>query len=176
MPEEATDDPTVDAFVKLFFTNFQMESKDQLKKMLYATDCFCNCFKNTVKERKDLHDMNLDPVTYIWKKDKKYFNPKQFLRLMRGKQKIGRLEWIFWKDTKKNAKLRKEYHKDENTPRRRTFFTLGEIIDIRDFIFKETAQIFAEVARKNSVRINPLYLPDLANLEVRQVGVEDYEQ
>ena len=181
MPENKTatqQELTIDTFVKLFFTNFQVETKDQLKNMVFAVIGFCRCFQNTDEQIKELKMIYNNPLRYIIEKEPSYFSEEQVKRLIKIKQKLGRIEWVYFRDTHRFTKLKKEYYSDENTPKRQKYFSLAESVDVRDYSKLRISEIFVDVAILNSVPLNPMMLPDLAGMTnpIKPVGVEDFEK
>lgn len=161
---------TIDAFVKLFFTNFQFESKDQLKNMVIAARNFCRCFNDTESEIQKLQDLQFKPIEYIIKNDPELFKEKQGKRLLRVKLRLGKIEHVYYRDGKRNRKLKHMYFLDEDKPKIRKYYSLGEIIDIRDFIKDEVSRIFTDVAIKNSVDIDP-FLMQFGQPQPNQEGI-----
>lgn len=173
MPETQTaSEMTIDAYVKLFFTNFQLMTGDQLKNMVFACKNFCSCFDKTESDIQDLVLISKDPIQYIYEKDINYFETQQWKRLLRVKQKLGRFELVYYRDQKRGHKLKKMYFLDEDKPKIRRYYSLGEVVDIRDFVKDEITRIFTKVALENSVPIDPFNLPTLGIAPINPVGVE----
>lgn len=164
----------IDFYAKLFYTNFQVETKDQLSNMLYACRNFCNCFKDTEKEIAKLQSIYAHPIKFVLENFKEHFSDKQASRMLM-KKTVSQLEWIYFRDTRRFTSLRKEYFMDDNKPQRSRHLTLADIIALRGFIKMAVGDVFTEVAIKNSVSLNPMLLPTLMNAPIQQVGVEDFE-
>lgn len=168
-------DQMIDFYAKLFYMNFQGENKDQLSNMIHAVRNFCSCFKDTAYEIKQLQDLYANPILFVLTNFKEHFSDKQASRIS-IKKTVSQLEWIYFRDTKRNCSLRREYHVDDNKPTRVKHLNLADIIALRGFIKMAVGDIFTDVAIRNSVKLDPMLLPNLMNEPIKQVGVEDFER
>ena len=105
-------DSTLQFYAKLFFTNFQTESREQLSNMVSSSIAFGEHFDNCDDEIKTLTKLFVDPIGVVLKEYPNGFTPKRKTRLIQGKTLAG-IEWIFYRDTRYNTPLKKEYYVDE---------------------------------------------------------------
>ena len=162
-------DSTLQFYAKLFFTNFQTESRDQLSNMVSSAISFGEYFDNCEKEIKLLKDVYTDPIKVVMKEYGKSFSPKRKKRLMGGKGLAG-LEWIFYRDTRLRTALKKEYYVDEAKPKAYKYMTLSDVIDIRGYLKTIIGVQFTRMAKRNDVPLDPLLLPEVDNKPIMVMG------
>lgn len=175
MEKENKLNETLQFYAKLFFTNFQMESREQLSNMVSSAISFGEYFydekedvNNCEKEVKLLNEIYCDPVKIVLKEFKGAFTPKRKKRLMQGKTLAG-IEWIFYRDTRYNTPLKREYYVDEAKPKSK-YVTLQDIVDVRGYLKIIIGKQFTAMAKRNDVAFAPYMLPDIVNQPLAQVG------
>ena len=156
-------------YAKLFFTNFQTESREQLSNMVSSGIAFGQYFDNCDAEIKVLNEIYVNPMQVVIKKFKNGFSSKRRRRLMQGKSLAG-IEWIFYRDTRYNTPLKKQYYVDEAKPKAFKYMTLSDIVDVRGYLKIIIASQFTAMAKRNDVPLSPFILPDVDNKPLLQVG------
>jgi hypothetical protein len=159
---------TLQFYAKLFFSNFQADSRDQLSNMVSSAISFGEYFDNCESEISLLNRVYSDPMKVVVLKFGNNFSPKRKRRLMQGKSLSG-LEWIFYRDTRFKSPLKKQYYVDEAKPMSK-YMTLGDIIDIRGYLKIIIGSCFTSMVKKNDVPLDPLLLPDIDNKPLVQMG------
>jgi len=166
-------DSTIDALVKQFLTSFNtlVESKDQLTRMIATCESFCNCFPEEVDTLDELKAMFAEPMIYVLSVHGEGFSERKKFRLA-IKKSLPLLEWVYYRDTRFRTMLKKEYHIDDDKHKRKKYWMLADIIEMRGYIYRDVWRIFIEVAMRNEVKIDPVLLPDVSVQQITPVSAE----
>jgi hypothetical protein len=170
MEETNKHDMAIEFYAKLFYTNFQLEGRDQLSNMVHAARNFCTCFENAAHDAEELATLYASPIPYILKKFGLLYSQKNKARMSRVDYTLSQLEWVYWRDSYFYSSLKKEYFADSSKPQMMQRITLADVVALRGFVKMAVSDIFTRVVVANSVELDPLLLPQYG-APVQQVGV-----
>jgi hypothetical protein len=161
-------DETIQFYTKVFFLNFQTESRDQLTNMVSSAIAFSDCYEDLNKEKKQLKLIMDEPIENIKKMYYKKF-PRNTLDRWDNNFTLADLEWISFRDTRFQTRLKTEYYSDGTRPTRQ-FLTLKDVVTLRGYLKVQIASIFSAMVKKKHVNLRPSLLDSFDNKPISAVG------
>jgi hypothetical protein len=164
------DKTTILSLVKYFLFHLQTRSQQQHVELVNTFTAFCKCFRNTQKYSEKADAIKAKPIKFFIENNEGYFS-KEELRHIDDEYRLPELDFLYFRDTSYNKKLKESYPtltKSKNRYMKK--LVLAQIIDILAYVRQTLFNDLVEVVADNGLEL-PMVLPKAEQHETGGVGI-----
>lgn len=161
---------TVQTLMKNFLLGRMTRSPQQHVDLLDNFTSFCKCFDDTEKYLEKAKKIDETPVVFFIEENPNYFSKEELRNIDRG-YRLPEMDFVYFRDTQFNKKLKTEYTTSMKTKRRyQKKIVLAQLLDILSYIRGELYNDLVVLANENDLEI-PMVLPAVQSTDTRGVGI-----
>ena len=163
---------TVQTLMKNFLLHRLTRSPQQHVDMIDTFTSFCKCFGNTKKYLIKAKMIKDTPLVFFIENKPEYFSKQELKQLDRG-YRLPEMDFVYFRDTQFNKKLKTEYTTSTKTRRRyHKKMIFAQLLDILSYLREVLYNDFVEIANENDFEI-PMVLPAVQSNDTRGVGIAE---